>query len=65
MAVDPLIMAQLEAAIWCEAVVRQAAVVAEARKVFDGAMRALENVADRADRAVREANAMKSMREPV
>lgn len=58
-----LTMAQVTAALWCEAVKRQAEVVAGIRRDLEGEMARLENLADIAERAFYDARAIKVIQE--
>lgn len=59
---DPLTQAQIAAAEWCGAVKRQAEFVASLRRDLEGALTALENVAKRADLALSDVRAIKTIR---
>lgn len=62
-ALDPLLLAQVEAAQWCQAVMRQGGVVSQARLDLVSALTALENVSVRAARALSDVQAIKTLRE--
>lgn len=59
---DPLLAAQIDAALWCEAVKHQAEVVAQCRRALGGALTALDNVAFRADQALSDVRAIETIR---
>lgn len=59
---DPLLSAQISAALWCKEVKMAADAVAERRNGLHFAMAHLEVIAARADRALSDVQAIKTIR---